>query len=745
MAALLLASQSHAQAAPAASPAGPAPSTLGEVLVTAHRRTERLQDVGVAVTEVDRQQLAGLGIANGKDIAKAVPGVLFQSTASGGLDANLSIRGVSQTDFSPNQESPNSIYVDDVYVSSSSATAYPLYDLDRVEILRGPQGTLFGRASSGGLVNFLPAQPTKTFQGYAEVGYGSFNQKYIEAALGGPITDKIRFRIAGRAEDADGWWINTAPGGSNTFQTKFYGVRGQLVADLTDNLTARLSVTYNEDPRHYEGVYSPTPFYIGPSGLPMPVPANVDIYGTGPGNDLAGYRSPYPPGKGDFNNVGFLENSFLAPTLYLTWNRDNITVNSITNYTKFSFNYNEDCDGGPVNYCNYPNAQNLAQYSQELRISGHTHRLTWNAGVYFLDVDQTAYIGTSAPSLTGTAYGYSDSDYIRQHLQSISAFGQLEYQFSDKWRGIVGLRETHDVKSFSSFVYFNELGTAYGGTGVYTPPLLSYEFDKSTVGGLATETADMWSGKLELDFKPDPNTLIYGSVSRGIKGPGFNTNASATLTDAETPFQSEYVYSYELGSKLELFQHRLRIDSSLFYDDYHRFQGYAYNGLQGTVGNYNGYFTGIETEIAASLPWQVTVSVSGDYLDSQLRDVPTAYTGIRDEQPAQAPKETFNGSVIKTFDIGPGRLRAEWSFDYLGPRYSSIDNNPATYVRSSLEQNIRISYNFPAQGLELAFWVKNLTNAVRQESTYDEISFEGDVLRTYGPPRWFGGSIRKTF
>ena len=245
---------------------------LQEIVVTAQRRVQNLQDVGVAVTAINDDMLRSMNVTNSRDLIKAVPGLLMESTGGGGVNANLTVRGVSQGDYSANQESPNSIYLDEVYISSPSEAAFTLYDLSRVEVLRGPQGTLFGRASSGGLVSFITASPTRTWDGYVDAGYSSFNDAYLEAAGGGPLSDSVRFRISGRYERADGWFLNGEPGGSASFEKKFGGIRAQVEADLTERLTARLSLTYDDNPKHYEGAYRMFPTTLAPDGNGVKVP-----------------------------------------------------------------------------------------------------------------------------------------------------------------------------------------------------------------------------------------------------------------------------------------------------------------------------------------------------------------------------------------------------------------------------------------------------------------------------------------
>jgi iron complex outermembrane recepter protein len=727
--------------------ANDATSGLSEITVTAQRRSQNLQDVGVAVTALSAADMRDLGITSSKDISRAVPGVSLDSTSSGGLNAQLTVRGVSQSDYSAIQESPNSIYIDDVYLYSSNAAAFTLYDLDRIEVLRGPQGTLFGRASSGGLANFIVAKPTRDFTSYVETGYSSFDDKYIEGAISGPLTDSVRIRISGRRETADGWFLNGLPGGSATFAKNFYGVRLQVEADVTSSLTARMSLNYDANPTHNDGDYRTVPAYLV-NGQPQLLPPNVDAYGTGPGNDMAGYRNPYKQfNKADFDSdVGFLRNYRFSPTLYLAQELGSgATLTSITNYTKFSFSYNENDGGGPVDYLDAPISQDLEQWSQEFRLNGKQGPLTYTTGFYYLNTRQDAPLSTDFPALSGSPFAFSTFNDVFQRTHSWAPFAQAEYQLTEKLSATVGVRYTDEHKDIDSKAYYNELGSFYGGSGVYVPPLLAYDFSKASVGDLASHKEGLWSGKVGLDYKLNRDVLFYVSASRGVKAAGFNTNASGGLTIQQTPFKSEFVYAFEGGSKLELFEHRIRFNTSVFYYDYHRFQGFAFSGVQGVVGNYDGYFVGAETEIVIAPRRDLDFSLSASNLETKLYDVPTAYSGVRDEQSIMAPRWTANASFVKRFELPFGTLAINWNGNYIDHRYASIDNNNATYVPGSFVHNARASLNLPDKGLEIAFFVDNISNVAREQFQFDLTSSTGSWLRSYAPPRVFGGSIRKTF
>jgi iron complex outermembrane receptor protein len=731
-------------------PAGPTEvqPAPGEIVVTAQRRAQNLQDVGVAVSAVSGNDLRKLDVFDSKDISKIVPGVSLDATASGGVNANLTIRGVSQSDFSPSQESPNSIYMDDVYLAAPGEAAFPLYDMARIEVVRGPQGTLFGQASSGGLVNFITNRPSKDWKGYAEIGFGSYASAHVEGGVGGPITDHLRFRIAARAETANGWWHNDMPGGANAFENTFYGIRGQVELDVADNVTARLVVSYDHSPRHNEGTYRAVPFYLV-NGQPTPLPANVDAYGTGPGNDSTGYRDTDPQlQSGSFNNVGFLEKTRFSPTLYVIADLGSTKITSITNYTGFNLNYNEDCDGGPVNICNAPLAQSLHQFSQEIRANGKTGGLTYTFGGNFISVHQQAPIGFSLPSLAGTSFALTDNNAIYQTLSSYAAFGQLEYQIASKLSATIGLRYTHNRKEIDSKVYYYELGNGYsGGTGstIYNPPLLAYDYSTNTVGNAAINRDNLWSGKAQIDYKANRDWLLYASVSRGVKGSGFNTNSGGNLTNAQTPFKPEHLIAYEAGSKLQFLDRKAHLNLSAFDYEYQNFQGYAFTGLQGVVGNYKARFYGAEADLGGSPGAGFRLQVGASYLHSRLHDVPTAYSGTHDEQGVGAPHWTVNGYVAKDFEIGPDVLTVQWSGSYIGSRYASIDNNAATLITGSFVHNARITYLLTKPNVEIGLFVDNISDKARQNFAFDLISTSGGVIRSYDRPRWFGGSVRKTF
>ena len=316
------------------------------------------------------------------------------------------------------------------------------------------------------------------------------------------------------------------------------------------------------------------------------------------------------------------------PTLYLTWDVAGRSVTSITNYTKFKLSYREDCDATPINYCVYDVGQDMDQFRQELRLNGTAGALTFTAGAYYLNLSQDAPQRFAFPSLSGGDFAFDASNLVHQKTRDFGVFGQLEYQITSQVKLTGGVRWTYDHKTFDSVLVYNELGNGEGlGSTFYNPPLAAYVFNRQTAGGLADAKARMWSGKIQLDYKPVSDVLLYAGVSRGVKAPGFNGGINTGLTLEQTPYRSEFLYAYEAGAKLRLLNGRATLNTSAFYYDYHRYQGFAFVGVSPVVGNYPATFYGFETELNARLPAAIDLRLGASYLHTNVEGVNTTYDG----------------------------------------------------------------------------------------------------------------------
>lgn len=719
--------------ADAASDQAPAqPDQSGDIVVTAQRREQSIQRVGISITAYSGDTLANLGVVSTTDIAAHVPGLQFDSGSGGGVNAFVTMRGVTQVDPAEHQEAPNAVYLDEVYVPTPSMVGFPLYDVARAEALRGPQGTLFGRNSTGGLLQFVTSNPTDDFSGFIDASYGNFNTVRLEGAVGGPVASGVSFRLAGFVNKADGFFknYNTGPGGADSFETNTYGIRGKLAAAV-GTWKVLLTGSINKSPRHHEGVYKSSPVYVDNAGTVQYLPANVDFYGTGPGNDPFGYRDPRSdPWSGSFNSdEGIIEKQFNYATLKLEGKLGGVTVTSITNYSFGLVDYSEDSDSTPNEINTFGNRGRTRQFSEELRLSGSSSRATWTGGLYYLHLNGDYGIDFALPLAP-----FTSQNLYTQTTKSIAAFAQLEYSFTDKLKLTLGGRYTIDSKDFDSQAY--DL-TGGGRT-------LVYDFSSRTVGTLARMRHGDWTGKVQLDYQANSDLLFYAGVSRGYRGGGFNATPDGSVSLAATPFAPETVIDYEGGAKLRLLNGAGSIRASAFYYDYTDFQAFNFQGSVGSVSNNNANFYGGELEASVTPLTGLDISLGASFLGGKIKNFRTPQGLVIDTEPLKAPKFSLNGIIAKSFDIGDYKLRFQYDFSYQSSSNANLVPSPITTLPSNFTQNARLSFGRAGGPGELYAYVRNLANSRRKSFAYD-LSFVGIGLASYAPPRMYGIGYRKTF
>jgi iron complex outermembrane recepter protein len=324
----------------------PADGGGADIVVTAQKREQRLQDVGVSVTVLGKEALTNLNISNATDITRAVPNLKFNAYSSSQVVFN--VRGVSQNDYGDQQEPPVAVYQDDAYASSINTASFPVFDLARVEALRGPQGTLFGRNATGGAVQFISNQPTKEFGGYISGTYGRYNQTILEGAISGPLGDKAGFRIAGIYDRDDGYIKNLAPGSKDLGANNHFALRGILALEPSNNFKAKLTVRYAQaDKERQAGLYSSEPAcpnaqFQGeflPTNQTCAYWVNFGVGNPGPGTAATGFRNDaITPSRGGTpfatqeTSLSFVDRKLFGSTLRLDVSLGNIDLVSITDY-----------------------------------------------------------------------------------------------------------------------------------------------------------------------------------------------------------------------------------------------------------------------------------------------------------------------------------------------------------------------------------------------------------------------------
>ncbi|MES1972113.1 MAG: TonB-dependent receptor [Pseudomonadota bacterium] len=739
-------------AAQSATPAPAVSDNPADIVVTAQRREQRLQDVGIAITALSGDTLDRLNINNATDLTRAVPTLKMNAYSSAQVVFN--IRGVSQNDYGDQQEPPVAVYQDDSYSSSINLASFPTFDLARVEVLRGPQGTLFGRNATGGAVQFISNQPTKEFGGYATVTVGSYGQLITEGAVSGPITDNLQVRIAGIRDRDEGYIKNINPGMPARGANNHWALRGTLAWQPTADISTRLTLRYLRAPRERQaGLYSlvascPNAQF---QGEVLGANESCAYWGSGPGETGAGYRNDAinPTRGGDPYKTAATDPSYVDRKVFGATFRveaslaAGLDLISITDYQHGNKFYVEDGDSSPASGVYFYQGSKIDQGSQEVRLQAHLGANQLTVGAYGLIVNGH-YTGKYADLF----YGYDPLVAFSQRTESFAFFAQDEWAVTDRIKLIGGLRYWHDSRRGSYFgsepstgvsITFNPHEVSYASFGVTQP---------ST--GVLTTPADAtpkFSGltaRAEIDYKPIDQLLLYASYNRGSKSGGFTFSTGTPFPGAEVatlngiPYRPEKLDAYEIGAKATLAP-GTTLNVAAFYYDYHDYQAFAQYGAVQTVVNLPATSEGIEVEFATRPLRGLTLQASGSVLHTEVRNValPDLAT-IQNHNLPQAPG--FSGDALARYEFAflGGMASVQGDFQHSDKFCFTVLCAPVEREGAYNVANARIGYVSPGNVWEAAFFVNNIFAERYRVYGYDNTLFDGTVAGVYAKPRTWG-------
>lgn len=685
-------------------------SMLEEIVVTAQKREESMQDVAISLAAFSGERMAQLGITNAADLVTQVPG-LKVSGSGGGAVNTFSIRGVTQNDFSPAQEAPVAVYVDEGYISLNSITNFSLFDLERVEVLRGPQGTLFGRNATGGLVHYITVKPSSEADGFLDLQLGEQGRTRVEGAVGGGLSEKVSGRLAGVFDKNDGLIENDI--GPNTMRRDNYSVRGQLLFEPSSDLKVLLKAQYgNEDAAR--GGYAHQVAYDGKF---VSDPEATDFFGY---RDADG--DPFTVSQ-DFN--GYTESEITELVGRVDWTLGDYAFTSLTNLQDITDKYGEDADVSPNDVYNYEAANDVNQLSQEFRLSWETDRLRNIVGLYYLNIDGQYDTRQSGDVLFGTGVGYPEgtAELIRakQETDTWAIFGQSDITLAEQWTLTVGGRINHDSKDYefnSTDIYFIQ-----GGDFSYSDSFSDTD----------------WSGKLQVSYRPKDAWLFYAGVNRGIKSGGFNLPLFP-LAPSDFPYDGETLIAYEVGMKSDLTD-KVRFNASAFYYDYQDYQAYSFDGFATFLFNSNASTTGAEFELQANPIEGLDIVLGLALLDAEVTDVPSSISATGKETPALSPDVSFNGLVRYEWPAFGGLLSVQADYGWQDDQNFNLIYTPVIREEAYGIANTRVAYTSEDRNWTASVWVKNLTDEEYRSYAFDTSAFFGALENVPGQQRWFGGGI----
>jgi len=687
---------------------------LDEIVVTAQRREQNLQDVGTSVTAFDAKSLERLGLKDVTEIASQVPGLQYNQFGATVTIYNL--RGVSQNDFSDHQEAPIAVYADDAYIASTGALAGSLFDLQRVEVLRGPQGTLFGRNATGGLIQYVSNQPTDTPEGYLDVTGGNFGTIDTEGAFGGPLTDRVSARASFSTTYHDGFIHNRV--GPDVANEKQYAGRLQFKIKAFDDGEIRVKLHGLSNDHEVAGNYSWASAQPNATGRGVFTPGAPDDFGyINPSND------PFNQAE---NRRGIFNRTVYGATVQGIWKTDAFTLTSVSDYLHVWKRYGEDSDVSPNPIFNYDVLYHYQQYSEELRLNGAVSGLRWVGGVYYLHYRSTD-LGTTDLI---QPIGFGQANFTLR-TSSPSAFAQAEYDVTDHWTVIGGARYTYDDKTFD-FDY----------VCVNCPQTVSYH--PSTYPG-AARTFNIYTGKAEVDYKLTKGVLLFGSVNRGAKGGGWSAPTAGPVNPLALPYDQEKLTSSEIGFKSTFWDGRARLNGSIFYYDYKNYQGFFLDVATQVVENVNARVKGGELEFAAVPVHGLNLVLGVSHLESYVPFVPTPSGAIVPAEMPQAPRWSINAVARYEWPLFGGLASVEGDTKWNSRQYLELINSPVDLQPSYALLNGRLGFGSSDGRWEVGAFIKNAADKLYRMYNLDLSGFIGINQGVYGPPRTYGADVRYRF
>ncbi len=736
---------SPASASPFAAPDAGS-STLGEIVVTAQKRSESIQSVPISIEAFSGKDLKNLGVQSSSDISKFTPNVEIGLPGGQGNQPLLTIRGIGLNDTNTNNAGPNGIYVDEVYLSAPSSQSFSTFDLERVEVLKGPQGTLYGRNSSGGAINFITNKPTDATTADFRFSYSSFDTTSFEGAIGGKIADGLDGRLAFVKHDSDGYFYNDL-----THNHENGANDGALRGELLWNPTAALKVLLNV---HGGYVYTRQQEYrhIGTLQSAFGAPCTTSQSAAGQCVDLFGTGTPSGFYDGAFDVQSKLRVSNEGASVRAEYDAGYLQLLSLTSYENNYKRDPEDSDATALRLVEQTFGVKSDAATQEFRASHSETKYRWVAGAYYLNENllQNQSIGQLLDGDLVFGPGAVDGvaliglDHSRQITNAYALFGQGEYNITSKLKFIAGGRFTDETKTFD---YFSQVQAQEGGINSFSP-LQTIEQTRRSL------TDENFSYRVALDYTFDRNTLAYGSIASGFKSGGFNGGfLSADPTEADRqlpPIKPEKVTAYEVGVKSTLFDRRLTIDGALFYNDYTNMQVAEYVSPVVPGGNIvsvldnakQAHTEGVDLSIIARplrrLTFTANVGLLEAKVDEFLSSESTAVINYSGNQLALAPHVT--GLLLATYEVplGEDALDLQASGSYKSHQFFDITNLPLASQNAYWLADLRAAYEFKHLGLEIAGFIHNVTGKEYFIYAGDFTNPLGFAQGVTGTPRSFG-------
>ena len=714
--------------------------TLEEIVVTSQRREQSLQDTPVAVTALTSVELQNRGLINTFDLANAVPNVTsFTSLGGGSSHGQYFIRGLGLFDFIMTSEQAVGFYLDGVYIARSTGAALDLVDVERIEVLKGPQGTLFGRNTTAGAIQVITKNPAREFEANAEITVGERDRIDVKGNVSVPlIQDQLFLKLAAATLNQDGWGKRLLTGEESSDRNRDV-FRGQLEWEPRDDLNFRFIGDYTRTRQkgHTEQllnvVQSPPGgfalsdlyhvLFLAPQGLP-PID---DFIATDPDESFA-------------NEANIDRNDIYGFSLTASWDiNDYITLKSITAYRNTESHTGWDLDGTPYPEIEQEIQIDHEQTSQEIQLSGRAfnNRLNWIAGFFYFheqgtDLEDIPFLQAIAATGMGRV-GRGFKEYVEvspplfifigTDTKSYAGYGQGTYSLTEKLAVTAGIRYTYEKKLDDNYL-----------AGALVRPFNTLQDDWNNT-----------SPKFGLEYRWHDDLMLYASVSRGFRSGVFNGRAlDPVVPPAADP---ETIWAYEAGVKSEWFDNRLRANLAGFFYDYNDLQGFTLEAGATILGNIATVeLWGFEAEFLARPVDNLELQLGIGHTAQDITKVaPGATISITpDTRIPGSPEWNVVASGQYTVPVGEwGNLTFRADYSHKSSYEFLLPNTPLEGENGYDLLNLGVSFAPPSEKWSLRFFVDNVTDERYRAMAEDVSLFSiNTVVGAFSDPREWGLTLR---
>lgn len=717
---------------------------ITDIVVTARRREERAQSTPISITAVSGEDLKSRSVVNVTDLQQIVPGLSMTQSVSDAFGVNWQLRAQSATDANSINDAPVSMYSDGVFLNTlAGALSASVVDLERVEVLKGPQGTLYGRNTTGGGVNFYTKQPVDRWEGEATIGLGSFHGYNADAVINAPLGGGNAIRLVGEINGDQGYGTDLTTGRRTGDRHSSMG-RVALKLLPASGLTVTLRADYSKATS--DGGPVSVPLFIAPGSLAARDIAAVRGITT---DQAVAYYNSFTGNKfaGAYNSTNFASVEAYGTSATIEGDLGFARLKSISAYRHAETNRATDTDGIPLDVFFLGSFQTkINQFTEELQLAGDLagNRLHYTVGGFYLHFQGNDLNASSVvPGLSATQPTRTDG---RVTTESIAAFGQAIYDISSTLHFTGGLRYTHEDKTLVSR---NNVGPAF--TCNVPPPAGVAGAPCVGTFRIAEHNLSYTAG---LDWTITPGVLLYAKTSRGYKSGGVNEKLTAN-PGSVAPYRPEQLTDYEAGIKSDLFDRHLRLNVTYYHSVYADAQRSVFtvvppfNAISVVQNAAKATIDGVEVEATAAPTSQLRLQGSLSYtLPKYVKFIDPVTGQDFSSQPFnQVSKWTYSlsGSYSVPTSFGSARLQVDYA--YKGPRNlfptggtPLVDNQPGFGI-----VNGQVQVSFKHIGLDARVYVKNLFDKYYIQSVFDVTPAVGIVTGYPGTPRTWGVSLTKRF